>query len=84
MPSVLIAMVERQTTSLAETANDTSTNAPSILAINGFFTVLVALIVASRLYVRTFMLGNLGADDYVIVAAVVSTFDFLYPLPLEV
>ena len=48
-----------------------STHAPSILAINGAFTGLALVVVALRVYVRIKILKFAGADDCVIVAAMV-------------
>lgn len=52
-------------------STDTSTNAPSILAINGFFCGFTVLVVLARVYVRAVMLKSMGADDYLITAAMV-------------
>jgi hypothetical protein len=46
-------------------------HAPSILAINGAFTGIALVVVVLRVYVRTTILKFVGADDYVIVAAMV-------------
>jgi hypothetical protein len=73
MPSIAMILPERQTTSTPAEPLDMSTNAPSILAINGFFTWFAVLIVLARIYVRAFMLKTFGPDDYLIVAAMVST-----------
>jgi hypothetical protein len=48
-----------------------SSLAPSILAINGAFTGLALVVVALRVYVRIKILKFAGADDWVIVAAMV-------------
>lgn len=40
-----------------------------ILAITGSFTAFACLVVMMRLYVRTFMLKTIGADDYVMIVA---------------
>lgn len=50
---------------------DTSTNAPSILAINGFFCGFTVLVVLARIYVRVIMLKTMGMDDYLIAAATI-------------
>ncbi|KAH6711072.1 hypothetical protein BKA61DRAFT_695010 [Leptodontidium sp. MPI-SDFR-AT-0119] len=42
-----------------------------ILAITGSFTAFACLVVMMRLYVRTFMLKTIGADDYVMIVAMV-------------
>lgn len=47
-------------------------NANSLLAIHGTFCGVAILSVLLRLYVRIFMLKNLGTDDILIVAATVS------------
>jgi hypothetical protein len=46
-------------------------HAPSILATSGVFTGIALVVVALRVYVRTTILKFVGADDYVIVAAMV-------------
>ncbi|RFU26851.1 hypothetical protein B7463_g9484, partial [Scytalidium lignicola] len=46
-------------------------NASSILAVDGFFMGLSALIVLARIYVRTAMLKTFGADDYIICVAMI-------------
>jgi hypothetical protein len=48
-----------------------SSLAPSILAVNGAFTGLALVVVALRVYVRIKILKFAGADDWVIVAAMV-------------
>jgi len=58
-------------TSSTDTPVDTSTNAPSILAINGFFCGFTVLVVLARIYVRAFMLKTFGVDDFLITAATV-------------
>ena len=50
--------------------------ASSILAINGVFTFVALVVVVLRIYVRAAMLQFVGSDDYVIIAAMVSTLDF--------
>ena len=55
---------------------DTSTNAPSILAINGFFCGFSVLVVLLRGYVRAVMLKTVGVDDYLMLAATVRSFSF--------
>lgn len=50
---------------------DMSTNAPTILAINGSFTGFTLLVILARIYVRSIMLKTFGADDYFITAAMV-------------
>lgn len=70
MPSILKSIEIFHQTSLEDApATDTSSNAPSILAINGFFAGFTLLVVLARLYVRTFMLRSMGADDWLISAA---------------
>jgi hypothetical protein len=49
--------------------DDTSTNAPSILAINGALAGFTLLVVLARYYVRTIMLKSMGADDWLIGVA---------------
>jgi hypothetical protein len=56
----------------ASTATDTSTNAPSILAINGVFCTLTVIVGVLRIYVRSVMLKTFGTDDWFILAATVS------------
>jgi len=56
-------------TSSTPTPLDTSTNAPSILAINGFFCGFTVLVVLARMFVRSVMLKTVGADDWLICAA---------------
>jgi hypothetical protein len=53
---------------------DTSTNAPSILAINGFFCGFTVIVVLARIYVRAIMLKTFGTDDYLMLAATVRHF----------
>ena len=48
---------------------DRSTNAPSILAVNGVFCGAAVLVMAARFYVRAVMLKTLGTDDWLILAA---------------
>ena len=50
---------------------DRSTNAPSILAVNGVFCGAAVLVMAARFYVRAVMLKTLGTDDWLILAATV-------------
>jgi hypothetical protein len=63
-------IMARQTAT--DAALDKSTNAASILAINGCFTAAAFIIVIARIYVRTIMLKTFGADDYIIVIATVN------------
>jgi hypothetical protein len=65
-------------TSSTPTPVDTSTNAPSILAINGFFCAFTVIVVLARIYVRAIMLKTFGTDDYLITAATVR--HVLFPL----
>ena len=69
MPSLSSFVIERQTDSTAPV--DTTSNAPSILAINGFFMGFALLVVGARIYVRGIMLKTVGPDDYVILLAMV-------------
>ncbi|KAH7317763.1 phosphatidylserine decarboxylase [Rhexocercosporidium sp. MPI-PUGE-AT-0058] len=48
---------------------DRSTNAPSILAVNGVFFGFTILVMAARIYVRAVMLKTMGTDDWLILAA---------------
>ena len=56
-------MIERQANPASQV--DTTSNAPSILAINGFLMSFALVTVLARIHVRTFMLKTVGADDYV-------------------
>ncbi|KAE9370760.1 hypothetical protein N431DRAFT_40454 [Stipitochalara longipes BDJ] len=58
-------------TSSTDTPVDTSTNAPSILAINGFFCGFTVLVVLARIYVRSIMLKTFGVDDFLITGATI-------------
>jgi hypothetical protein len=68
MPSVY-----RLADSTASSTTDTSTNAPSILSINGVFCGFTVLVVLARIYVRMVMLKTMGMDDYLMTAATVCT-----------
>ncbi|EPE25197.1 hypothetical protein GLAREA_11778 [Glarea lozoyensis ATCC 20868] len=48
----------------APLSDDKSTNAPSILAINGALCGVTLLVVLARFYVRSVMLKSVGADDW--------------------
>lgn len=48
------------------------TKGPKILAVFWVMTVLTLLIVISRLYIRAGVLRNMGADDWLIIASMVS------------
>ncbi|KAK0111525.1 hypothetical protein ONS95_001879 [Cadophora gregata] len=50
---------------------DRSTNAPSILAVNGVFCGAAVVVMAARMYVRAVMLKTLGIDDWLILAATI-------------
>jgi len=52
-------------------ANPNENNGGVILAVTGTFTAFALLAVMLRMYVRTFMLKTVGADDYVMIAAMV-------------
>ncbi len=52
---------------------DRSTNAPSILAVNGVFGGLTVVVMTLRMYVRAVMLKTVGVDDWLILAATVIT-----------
>lgn len=67
MPSYFRLAVDEDPTTL-----DKSTNAPSILAINGFFCGLTVVVMVMRLLVRSLMLKTVGIDDYIMAAATVS------------
>jgi len=69
-------------TSPTDTPVDTSTNAPSILAINGFFCGFTVVVVLARMYVRSIMLKTLGVDDILILFATVKLF-FSCPGPFS-
>lgn len=69
MPSVY--RLDSDSTASAAATTDTSTNAPSILAINGVFCGFTVLVVVARIYVRWVMLKTMGTDDYLMVAATV-------------
>lgn len=56
-----------------------NSNAPWILAVNGSFTFTALVVVVLRVYVRTAMLKFWGSDDYVIVAAMVSSLQCSVP-----
>jgi hypothetical protein len=58
-------------TSSADASTVTETNAPSILAINGFFCGVAVVVVLARIYVRSIMLKTFGTDDYLITGAMV-------------
>lgn len=42
-----------------------------ILGVSGFFTAFACMAVLLRIYVRVFMLKTMGADDYVMIVAMV-------------
>lgn len=48
------------------------TKGPKILAVFWVLTVFTLLIVISRLYIRAGVLRNMGADDWLITASMVS------------
>lgn len=62
-------ILERQATQSEEYANES--NLGAILGPSGAFGALALIAVVLRLYVRTFMTRYVGADDYVMVAAMV-------------
>lgn len=66
------SLLERQAASAPVEYKDES-YAGNLLAIHGTFCGVALLSVILRLYVRIFMLKSVGADDYLIVAASVST-----------
>lgn len=63
---------ERQAGTATPEYKDES-NAGNLLAIHGTFCGVALLSVILRLYVRVFMIKSVGADDYIMVAAAVST-----------
>ena len=72
MPSILKSIEIFDHAELEDpTPVDNSSNASSILAINGVFCFLSLIVVLGRLYVRGFMLGSIGADDCLIIAAMI-------------
>jgi hypothetical protein len=72
MPSILKSIEFRDHANLEDpTPVDNSSNAPSILAINGVFCFVSVVVVLGRLYVRTVMLRSMGADDWLITAAMI-------------
>jgi len=79
MPSIAMVLPERQTTSTPTEPLDMSTNAPSILAINGLFTGFTLLVILARIYVRAFMMKTFGPDDYLVVAAMVRPRCLIFP-----
>jgi hypothetical protein len=73
MPSLMSLMAdEKQQAPPVTGPLDYSTNAPSILAIVGFFDAFALLVVLARIYVRGVMLKTVGTDDYVMMAAMVN------------
>jgi len=48
-----------------------TTNAPSILAVNGGFAGIALVVVILRIYIRSVVLRSIGSDDWVMVAAMV-------------
>ncbi|KIX07707.1 uncharacterized protein Z518_02361 [Rhinocladiella mackenziei CBS 650.93] len=64
-----LSLIERQSPDTPQ-YKDVS-NASNLLAIHGTFCGVAILSVILRLYVRIFMIKNVGADDYIIVAAAV-------------
>src|ERR1700712_1766332 len=48
---------------------DQSTNAPSLLAINGALMAFTTLVVLARFYVRAVILKSIGSDDWLIAIA---------------
>jgi len=68
----LVSLSERQAAPAATQYKDES-YAPNLLAIHGTFCGVALLSVILRLYVRIFMLKSVGLDDYLMVAAAVST-----------
>ncbi|KAG9778586.1 hypothetical protein KCU88_g4257, partial [Aureobasidium melanogenum] len=71
IPGVLSNLLERQAASSPQYKNESNTG--NLMAIHGTFCGLAVVTVLLRLYVRIFMLKSLGADDYIMVAATVSS-----------
>ena len=73
MPSLSMAeFIAKEVSDSSEVPNISyKSNAPSILAVDGFFMALSVILVVARVYVRTVMLKTFGADDYIIFAAMV-------------
>jgi hypothetical protein len=68
----LLLLLKRQTSDAsAQYKNDN--NSGALLAIHGTFCGAAVLTVVLRLYVRIFMLKSLGVDDYIMLAAAVSS-----------
>lgn len=72
----VLSLGERQSAASPTAPLDMTSNAATILAVNGVFTGVSLLIVLLRVYVRTIMLKTFGADDYFIVAAMVRDYPF--------
>lgn len=75
---VLRFLSERQAAPATPEYKDES-YAGNLLAIHGTFCGVALLSVLLRLYVRIFMLKSLGTDDYLIVAASVSSIVIFRP-----
>lgn len=58
----------------------TENNGPQILAVVGCLMTIGLITVILRVYVRVFMTKTMGADDYVMIAAAVSTSKFRFSL----
>ncbi|KAH8808753.1 phosphatidylserine decarboxylase [Xylogone sp. PMI_703] len=73
MPSLSMAeFLAKEVSNTSDTPTISyKSNADSILAVDGFFMALSAVIVMARIYVRTMMLKTFGADDYIISAAMI-------------
>lgn len=81
----LLTLSERQAAPATPEYKDES-YAGNLLAIHGTFCGVALLSVLLRLYVRIFMLKSVGVDDYLMVAAAVSTiplFHFYSLQPVE-
>ncbi|KUJ23165.1 uncharacterized protein LY89DRAFT_169714 [Mollisia scopiformis] len=54
-------------------STSTANNGPVILAVTGAFTGFAALVVIMRIYVRAFMLKTVGADDWIMMVAMLAS-----------
>jgi hypothetical protein len=72
MPSFQEASTRLQSDPPVTGTVEMTSNASTILAINGTFVGFSLLVVLARVYVRIIMLKTFGVDDYIIVAAMVT------------